>query len=53
MNDRDFVYSFTCRLCGLGWKHASDIQDHLMEKHGIPLEETHQSQYIKAEKVPL
>jgi len=54
MNDSiDYVYSFTCKLCDQGFKDASGIQDHLVENHNIPLEETPSPEYVKAERIPL
>ena len=33
-------YDFICEECNELFHHASEIQDHLLEKHNIPIEES-------------
>jgi len=35
-----FEYDFICEECNELFHHAPGIQDHLLEKHGIPIEES-------------
>lgn len=45
------VYRMTCKKCGQVFNHASELQPHLMKKHGLSLEETYNPHNAKVENI--